>query len=343
MSSRLFYSQLFGILLIILLLLIAVPFYMKCIPNTLSKRVGNSLDKQGLKWVSVRAEGRDMILSGTAPTIDEHHKAVKLSNKIFGVRDIKDKISPQVIMPYTFNISLKENSLNIEGYLRTKEDKKALLRIIKDKYPNKELREQIDIGTGNPESWMELISKLILELEEIDAVSINIVDEVVSIAGKIQTEEKKDVFKASLNSFENHPYEINMHIVAMDTPIITCQKQFNTLLESKKVKFASNQSVIAKESNSLIKELAYISSLCQKANLEIVGYTDNLGDDEKNKKLSLDRAKAVLAELFQEGVALERMQVLGKGEESPIADNNTEAGRAKNRRIEFKVMIKEER
>ena len=190
---------------------------------------------------------------------------------------------------------------------------------------------------------MELISKITVGLEELDAASINIVDEQVSISGKIKTEKQKEVFEASLKSFENNPYRIDTHIVAMDTPILVCQKKFDQLLQSQKIKFASNKSTVATQSYKLIKELAYVSSLCPGANIKVVGHTDSLGNDKKNRELSFNRAKAVVSKLFQEGVSLDRMKAFGKGEEQPIADNKTEVGRARNRRIEFKVIITEER
>lgn len=343
MSSRLFYSQFFGVLLIVLLLLLAVPFYMKSIPKVLSKRVEDRLVSNDLNWSVVDVEGRDITLSGVAPSIESHHKAVQLAGEVLGVRDVHDEISPRVIMPYTLDISLKKKEIKVEGFLPTKEAKNQLLGVIKKTYLAREVIEQIDIGTGNPKSWMELISKLTVGLKALDAASINIVDEEVSISGKIKTEKQKKLFEASLKSFENNPYKIDTRIVAMDTPILVCQKKFDQLLKSQKVKFASNKSIVASQSNKLIKELAYVSSLCPRANIEIVGHTDSLGDDKKNRELSLERAKAVVSKLFQEGVSLDRMKAFGKGEALPIADNKTPEGREKNRRIEFKVIIKEER
>jgi OOP family OmpA-OmpF porin len=63
-----------------------------------------------------------------------------------------------------------------------------------------------------------------------------------------------------------------------------------------------------------------------------------LGNDAKNKALSLSRAKSVVAQLFGFGIPLERLVAKGVGEEKPVASNETEEGRAENRRIEFKVI-----
>ena len=78
--------------------------------------------------------------------------------------------------------------------------------------------------------------------------------------------------------------------------------------------------------------------LCANAKITIIGYTDNVGSDTKNQELSYQRAQAVKARLFsQGGIPSERMNAIGKGALEPIDTNDTEQGRANNRRIEFVV------
>lgn len=78
--------------------------------------------------------------------------------------------------------------------------------------------------------------------------------------------------------------------------------------------------------------------------IEISGHTDNIGSDEKNQKLSEDRAAAVVKYLTDKGIKAENMQSIGYGETKPVAPNKKPSGkddpegRAKNRRIEFKVL-----
>ena len=71
--------------------------------------------------------------------------------------------------------------------------------------------------------------------------------------------------------------------------------------------------------------------------LQVDGYTDAQGDEAKNQVLSENRANAVKEYLLQKGIDAGRINTFGHGEENPIADNNTAAGRAKNRRTELKV------
>lgn len=69
--------------------------------------------------------------------------------------------------------------------------------------------------------------------------------------------------------------------------------------------------------------------------VEIYGYTDNVGSDKVNIKLSQKRAEAVKRFLIKEGVKKDLIKAVGMGSDNPIADNTTEEGRAKNRRIEI--------
>jgi len=74
-----------------------------------------------------------------------------------------------------------------------------------------------------------------------------------------------------------------------------------------------------------------------KIRVAIEGHTDNTGTPAGNQKLSEKRAAAVKAYLAKQGVSEDRMSTSGYGQSKPIADNKTSAGRAANRRVEFKI------
>lgn len=76
-------------------------------------------------------------------------------------------------------------------------------------------------------------------------------------------------------------------------------------------------------------------------NVTIIGHTDNTGSDALNYRLSERRAEAVKAFTMNQGIMANRLSTKGKGEAEPIADNATEDGRAKNRRVEIVIMANE--
>ena len=336
MRSRLFYSQLFGLLLLLLLVLLVVPKYSTTIPTVLKERVVQKLSDNGLNWVAVRGEDRDLVMSGIAPTLEEHKKALLLAEEVKGVRNIEDKISPMLMIPYTLNIAYDGNAIRLKGYMPSKESKALLFKKIQNLYGVLPI-DEVDIASGEPKVWNALVLNLIKEMKKFEMSSVNIIDQELHISGKIKTNQEKEEVEKSLNHFTKDGFKIHSHLVSMDAAARICQEKFNLLLGKEKIEFQSNKSSL-KMNNKLLEELSDIALLCPNVKIEIVGHTDSLGNDTKNLELSLSRAKAVVAKLFSLGIPLERLDAKGMGESRPIADNESKEGRAKNRRIEFKVI-----
>jgi OOP family OmpA-OmpF porin len=122
---------------------------------------------------------------------------------------------------------------------------------------------------------------------------------------------------------------------ALEAP--DCQSEFKNSLDGAAIKFDTDQATVSTESYALIVKLAAIALRCKVPQIEISGHTDNTGDDSINQPLSQARAEAVANLLVRAGVPVSRLSAVGYGATRPIAPNDTEDGRAKNRRIEFEV------
>lgn len=108
---------------------------------------------------------------------------------------------------------------------------------------------------------------------------------------------------------------------------------------TEKVMFDTAKATIKTGSHELLNDVADVMKEhtdIQKIRIE--GHTDSDGKDKYNKKLSQDRANSVMAFLAERGVAADRMEAVGYGEEKPIADNETDEGKEKNRRVEFNIL-----
>jgi len=102
------------------------------------------------------------------------------------------------------------------------------------------------------------------------------------------------------------------------------------------VYFDTGKSTIKPESAQAIGEIAKLLKADQGLKVFVVGHTDNVGGVDSNIKLSQDRAEAVLQTLIREhGIAPDRLKAHGCGQFAPVASNDTEEGRAKNRRVEL--------
>lgn len=101
-----------------------------------------------------------------------------------------------------------------------------------------------------------------------------------------------------------------------------------------KIHFKTGSAVIQDYSMSQVLNFANFLLRHKGSFVKIVGHTDNVGGDAYNMSLSHRRAKSVANKLVEYGVSTSRISTMGMGESSPIASNQTEAGKAKNRRIE---------
>jgi len=109
---------------------------------------------------------------------------------------------------------------------------------------------------------------------------------------------------------------------------------------TKYILFAYKSAQIDSVSNPMLDQVAADMERFPRVILEVQGHTDNVGGLEYNQKLSEDRANAVRNALITRGVEPERLRVKGFSFLIPVATNDTEEGRAKNRRTIFKVLRK---
>jgi OmpA-OmpF porin, OOP family len=104
------------------------------------------------------------------------------------------------------------------------------------------------------------------------------------------------------------------------------------------INFDFDKAEIKPESQPIIDEILKLLKNNPNLKLTVEGHTDNLGAPDYNRRLSDSRAKAVVTALSTNGIAAQRLKAVGYGQDKPIADNSTDAGRAKNRRVELVKM-----
>lgn len=105
------------------------------------------------------------------------------------------------------------------------------------------------------------------------------------------------------------------------------------------IQFETGSDVIKKTSFVILDQVVKVMNDNPEYFLQINGHTDNVGDDNSNMDLSDRRAKSVMKYIVDKGIDATKMAAKGYGETTPVEDNNTTAGRAKNRRVEFKVIF----
>jgi len=125
---------------------------------------------------------------------------------------------------------------------------------------------------------------------------------------------------------------------ARQTAIESCRDALNGAISSGNIQFKFNSWSLDSKADKLLDKVATIAKDCPSdVTIDVGGHTDSSGKAEANQKLSELRAKAVMDYLVKAGVSEGKLKATGYGQDKPIGDNDTSAGRAKNRRIEFSV------
>jgi type IX secretion system PorP/SprF family membrane protein len=103
-------------------------------------------------------------------------------------------------------------------------------------------------------------------------------------------------------------------------------------------RFDVNSTQLTSDAVTYLEDIARLLMDNPSLRIQITGHTDNVGEESYNEKLALSRARRIRDLLVQNGVESGRMDVNGKGEREPVAENDTEAGREKNRRVVFTII-----
>jgi len=167
----------------------------------------------------------------------------------------------------------------------------------------------------------------------------------VTINGVVNSEDLQTKLKQILGSeigvrkvFSNLKVEIPE--VIPDERLAVIQEKLNKIIEFDNIEFQSNTAIILPASSMLIDETAKILKNNLDISIEVAGHSDSIGNSEYNLGLSQRRAEAVLIQLVNRKIDRSRLTAVGYGSGQSIADNNTEEGQQKNRRVEFLIREK---
>lgn len=204
-------------------------------------------------------------------------------------------------------------------------------------------------GTITSDKTLEPISAEVLVIDP-DSKKILAKMDNHSVTGNYQVTVMSNVaykIKAKSIGYENESKKVTVGAFAdqqeydVDLVLKTENKEENTtetILILDKLYFEYKSSVLMEESYPQLNRVARLMVENEKWEVEVGGHTDNIGNVNYNIGLSGDRAKSVVDYLVSRGVPLKRLWWKGYGSVKPISNNTTERGRAKNRRVEFKIL-----
>ena len=205
------------------------------------------------------------------------------------------------------------------------------------------------IADGLPSGWSVRVLAGIEALSELSNGAVIVESDKLQIRGNTGNEDASGAISRLLieKLGQTADFEIDVTYVKELDPIAgiptpeECIARIIAITEGRKITFDPGSADLTADTQPVVDDIAEILKKCGDLPIRVSGFTDSQGREVMNQQLSQDRADAVLTALRARRVPVSTFESIGFGEESPIADNDTEEGREANRRIEFSLIVPE--
>lgn len=334
-------KSLLFLLLPLLLCLLTFYFVWEPIEKKVADNVRQSLiEKHAWAEVETFNRGRDVLLLGMAPNNAAIEDAKQIGRNTNGVRtiDFVGDLAPGAHAE--LELEFIDNKVLMSGSMDQSLSIEQLITYAKTEYQSKEVESKIQVGDNTAAfTDAQAIVKAAKSLGDGAVVRVN--GQRLELSGSVISAQAAEAAAKNLSDAYGAPVENRLRIVPIVEKDI-CEDLLAELLETAKINFDSGQATILESSTPLIGKIASTARRCPDAIFEVAGHTDSIGSQEFNQQLSEKRANAVIQRVVALGLEQHRFEARGYGTSQSVGDNNTEEGRAANRRIEFKLSNKGE-
>jgi len=223
----------------------------------------------------------------------------------------------------------------ITGTLPDDASKLAILTKLREIYGADRVVDQLAVGAVvTPPNWTAYVQKLISPtLKMVNRGQLKVDGNVVSMRGEVANEAQKQQIVSDLASSLNPSYVVNngLRITASDQGVL------DQTLANRVVEFESGSAYLTPRGKLILDEMAAALHKLKTQRVEVIGHTDDAGLRAANVSLSQARAEAVKSYFSEKGLDAKLITTSGAGPDRPVASNATGEGRARNRRIEFRL------
>lgn len=222
----------------------------------------------------------------------------------------------------------------IKGVVATSSDKQQLLEKLKAQYPDKSVRDEIEVRSNIsiPTNWQQVATAIIdSDISNIRQGRIDIHGTTISLHGKVGSLEQKQAIQNRIHTRLTDLYQLENQLVVVEGE----QRLIDDTLGNRIVEFESGSANLTPLGLGILDDMATALRRIGDKPVVITGHTDNVGNPTANLALSNERAEAVKQYLIGRNIDAARLSTTGKGDADPIASNDNEEGRTRNRRIEF--------
>jgi len=222
-----------------------------------------------------------------------------------------------------------------EGVVPDQATKSLILGELRELYGSERVVDRIQVESiPTPPNWGKYVAGMLSPgLKRVHNGKLQVDGQSVRISGEVANEAQRQQVASELSLASNSTYTVTNGLGMGDS-----QQVLDATLGDRIIEFESGSARLTDVGRTILDEMAEKMSGMDGARVQVIGHTDNVGQRQANIALSHARAEAVRAYLVGKGIARGNLSVLGKGPDEPVADNTSADGRARNRRIEFRVL-----
>ncbi len=241
-----------------------------------------------------------------------------------------------------------EGRVQIRGRVVDDRQRHAVESFARARFVSDEVHMATRFDEDLPPGWPLRVLVGLEALSQLDRGSLVVREDYIELRGETRIETASDeISRVLADKLDDgaRNYKIDVSYIEPAEPVVNkptpgeCIQEINALIASGKIAFDPGSTQLSSESYETIDGIARIlDGDCAETPMEIGGHTDSQGGQEMNQRLSQARADSVLNALLSREVFIGRIKARGYGELEPVADNGSEDGRERNRRIEFKLI-----
>ncbi|HEY4203947.1 MAG TPA: OmpA family protein [Xanthobacteraceae bacterium] len=232
-------------------------------------------------------------------------------------------------------------TLTLTGYVPDNAVHAALVAAAQRKFFDEKVVDNLKASIGAPKGFSDAVVRALGALSRLSTGSLVVSDREVKLSGDALYDGAANQIRTRLPKELPEGWtakaEVSVKPAAAPVDASVCQRLFTEVLSKGTIQFDTGSATINADSAGLLDRLAEIALRCPTASIEVNGHTDGDGDDAANQALSEKRAQAVVDFMVKAGLPADRFKATGFGSSQPVADNSTDEGKAKNRRIDFLV------
>lgn len=250
-------------------------------------------------------------------------------------------LTAPVISPYTFSARRTPDSLILTGYFPDARTREEVTKLVRTRFFTERVVDQAHLADGAPPRYLGGVSLALEQLSLLAQGEASLRDTMLSLTGETLYAQAAERMRVDLPKGVPLGWSASTDIrVRGAEPLLdskACGEEIAKRLARGQIEFEAASPEIAPSSFAVLDEVAGIAKRCPEALIEVAAHTDQGSAADPGRELSQLRAQAVLDYLAKAGVSAKRLTAVGYGGTRPIAPNDDDAGKAKNRRIELVV------